>query len=276
MRRRNFNRDIERDLSTRELQFQSEYVPAWYLLDHQANEWISEWIERSQLPDRDRSRLWEFVGEVWHYPISAIELEREASRAAITTVFEHVNTGGLELNAFELLTATFAGERTYQERHGHDFRLAEDWKEITEQLGKLAALRELKSTEFLKAITLLETYRRNRASDRDRPPPISSRREDILSLRLDQYLDWRDKVVEGYRWVARFLADQAIYDTKLLSYSSQLVALAAIRVHPGADADKEVVRDRLRQWFWCGVLCSFWASSAAAASRRNLRATSRR
>jgi hypothetical protein len=80
---------------------------------------------------------------------TSVDATRETSRAAITTVFEHVNTGGLKLNAFKLLTATFAGERTYQERHGHDFRLAEDWKEITEQLGKLAALRELKSNEFL-------------------------------------------------------------------------------------------------------------------------------
>jgi hypothetical protein len=270
VRRRNFNRDIERDLATRELQFQSGYVPAWYLLDHPANEWISEWIQRSQLPDRNRSRLWEFVGEVWHYQIPAIELERETSRAGITTVFEHVNTGGLELNAFKLLTATFAGERTYQERHGHDFRLAEDWKEITEQLGKLAALRELRSTEFLQAITLLETYRRNRASDRNRPPPISARREDILSLRLDQYLYWRDKVVEGYRWVARFLADQAIYNAKFLSYSSQLVALAAIRVHLGADAHKEVVRDRLRQWFWCGVLGELYSGGIETRLARDL------
>ena len=47
------------------------------------------------------------------YNIPAIELDKHASKAAVATVFEKVNTGGLPLNVFELLTATFAGDGSY-------------------------------------------------------------------------------------------------------------------------------------------------------------------
>ena len=43
--------------------------------------------------------------------------------------FEKVNTGGLALNVFELLTATFAGDKAYFDEHGTDFRLNDDWQE---------------------------------------------------------------------------------------------------------------------------------------------------
>ncbi|MEI2640959.1 MAG: hypothetical protein V9G10_01125 [Candidatus Nanopelagicales bacterium] len=47
----------------------------------------------------------------------------------MATVFEKVNTGGLALNVFELLTATFAGDKAYFDKYGTDFRLNDDWKE---------------------------------------------------------------------------------------------------------------------------------------------------
>ena len=63
------------------------------------------------------------------YNIPAIELDTSTSKAAVATVFEKVNTGGLSLNVFELLTATFAGDADYYKEHGYDFRLNDDWKE---------------------------------------------------------------------------------------------------------------------------------------------------
>ena len=36
----------------------------------------------------------------------------------MATVFEKVNTGGLPLNVFELLTATFAGDADYYDADG--------------------------------------------------------------------------------------------------------------------------------------------------------------
>ena len=63
------------------------------------------------------------------YNIPAIELDRATSKSAVATVFEKVNTGGLALNVFELLTATFAGNKAYYDEHCTDFRLNDDWQE---------------------------------------------------------------------------------------------------------------------------------------------------
>lgn len=267
VRRRNFNRDIELDLSTTEAQHATGYLPIWYLLEDLGFKWLLSWPGVS---DDLKTRLSALLSEVRKYQIPAIRLDRDTSRAAITTVFERVNTGGLELNAFELLTAVFAGDRSYQEREGHDFRLADDWRAIENTFHSFPVLRDVKSTEFLQLVTLLETYRRNRESTKERPPAISARRADILSLSLDDYLRWRDRAVDGYRWVVRFLADHAIFDTKLLPYGSQLVALAAIRDHLGDDADTARVRRRLSQWFWCGVFGELYSGATETRLARDL------
>ena len=67
----------------------------------------------------------------------------------VATVFEKVNTGGLALNVFELLTATFAGDRAYFEAHGTDFRLNDDWRETQLKFASCAVLAGLENTDFL-------------------------------------------------------------------------------------------------------------------------------
>src|SRR5690606_15346392 len=52
------------------------------------------------------------------YQVPVITLKRTTSKEAVCQVFEKVNTGGVSLDAFELLTATFAAE---------NFNLRDDW-----------------------------------------------------------------------------------------------------------------------------------------------------
>ncbi len=72
------------------------------------------------------------------YNIPAIELDKSTSKSAVATVFEKVNTGGLPLNVFELLTATFAGDKDYFDEHGTDFRLNDDWNETQRKFSPLS------------------------------------------------------------------------------------------------------------------------------------------
>jgi hypothetical protein len=64
----------------------------------------------------------EFETEVYHrflqYRVPTIELKKQTPKEAVCQVFEKVNTGGVTLTVFELLTATFAAD---------DFNLREDW-----------------------------------------------------------------------------------------------------------------------------------------------------
>src|SRR5690606_31020042 len=94
------------------------------------------------------------------YKMPIIRLDRENSREAICLVFEKVNVGGKKLDAFELVTAIYASD-------GFDLRT--DWKgsDDGKQPGRLTrmvhspnhrdVLKQIASTDFLQACTLLHT-----------------------------------------------------------------------------------------------------------------------
>ena len=52
----------------------------------------------------------EFIDVFKSYAVPVIQLRRTASKEAVCRVFEKVNTGGVALTAFELLTATYAAK----------------------------------------------------------------------------------------------------------------------------------------------------------------------
>lgn len=56
-------------------------------------------------------------------PSRSVKLTKTTPKEAVCTVFEEVNTGGVPLNVFELLTATFAGDVDYHTKHDSDSRL---------------------------------------------------------------------------------------------------------------------------------------------------------
>ncbi|MFR9727871.1 DUF262 domain-containing protein [Saccharopolyspora sp. MS10] len=244
----NFDRDVELDLSTEEKQRQAGYFPLSLLLDG------SQWL--FQVPDHGLAAKFnqQVVGEVGKYSIPAIQLDRDTSKAAVATVFEKVNIGGLPLNVFELLTATFAGDKDYYAEHGTDFRLNDDWWDTQTKFEQYPALKGLENTDFLQAVTLLATRKRNLEHDGPRPSAMSAKREDVLKLTLADYLEWVGPLREAFVWAAGFLADRYIFDQKFVPYPKQLVPLAAIKVVMGHDADLYAPKERLVQWFWCGIL----------------------
>jgi hypothetical protein len=135
----------------------------------------------------------------------------------VCLVFEKVNTGGVSLTAFELLTATFAAD---------GYNLREDWFGEPKQMEKpgrakrLSEARQLleavQNTDFLQAVTLLHTYQGRLAaladgrSERDLPA-VGCTRQSILDLPLDGYLAHADRAEEGFVRAARFLWREKIY-----------------------------------------------------------------
>ncbi|WP_271404656.1 DUF262 domain-containing protein [Kocuria palustris] len=257
--RSNFGRDIVRDVSDAEKQIAAGIVPVSLFLEPFA---MMDLL--AELDDRQIGRLFmnEVVRPTSAYRIPAISLDRKTSKAAVATVFEKVNTGGVPLTVFELLTSSFAGDAQYFEKHGSDFRLKDDWTDIAEEFARYPVLADTRATDFIQGISLLETLRRNRESTAQRPPAVSAKREDLLKLELCSYLAWRDQLRDGFLWAARFMVDQCIFDTRFLPYSTQLVPLAVIRVLLGAKADSHGVQARLRRWFWCGVLGEQYGSAS--------------
>ena len=126
------------------------------------------------------------------------------------------------------------------------------------------------STDFLQAVTLLATRRRNLESTAARPPAVSAKREDVLKLTLDDYLEWVGPLRESFIWASDFLADLHIFDSKFLPYPKQLVPLAAIKVAMGKDANLIGPREKLVRWFWCGILGELYGSAIESRFVRDL------
>lgn len=241
--RTNFGKDVELDLSDEAKEREHGYFPLRLLFDpFAAMGWLSQLSDTSMM----NQVVAHLLNPVGSYAIPAIVLDDSTSKAAVATVFEKVNIGGLPLNVFELLTAVYAGDADYYGEHGDDFRLNDDWTATKEGLRHYAVLKGLENTDFLQAVSLLASLAG--------PGATTARKEDILNLKLKDYLKWAPEVRSALKWVAGFLDEQHIHTSGDLPYPKQVVPLAAIKVLLGDKADVHGVHRRLTQWFWCGVL----------------------
>jgi hypothetical protein len=241
--RSNFGKDVLLDLSDEDRERASGHFPLRLLFEpFGAMTWLSQ-LSDVGIMNQVVAHLLTPVGS---YAIPAIVLDDSTSKAAVATVFEKVNVGGLPLNVFELLTAVYAGDADYYQQQGDDFRLNDDWTATKAAIHVYPALKGLESTDFLQIISLLASI--------DGPGATTARKEDILNLKLKDYLTWAPQVRQALVWVAGFLDAQHIHVQADLPYPKQVVPLAAIRVLLGNQADLHGVHKRLSQWFWCGVL----------------------
>lgn len=265
--RSNFGRDIDFDASTEEKEIAEGHFPLSLLYDPFA---ASTWLAKLG----DSQKMSAFIAHVLQpagsYAIPAIQLDNTTTKSAVATVFEKVNTGGLPLNVFELLTSLFAGDAEYYAQHGEDFRLNDDWHHTKKSWSDAAVLNTVENTDFLQAVTMLATLKRNKASTAERPPAVSAKREDVLKLSLQDYLEWRDPLREAFRWAATFLADRYIFAAREVPYPKQLVPLAAIRVVLGSKADLIGVRERIIQWYWCGILGELYGGAIETRFARDI------
>ena len=245
MLRSDFGRKIELDVSSREKEFGSGLLPLHLIYDSIGYAtWKAGYREHFGY-DKERSRfLDQFDTGIWlglqKYKIPVIQLVRETPKEAVCQVFERVNTGGVALTVFELVTASFAAD---------DFQLRKHWLERKGRLDDFEVLADIDETAFLTAVTLLASYRRfcsNKGA-------VGCKRKDILKLTLDEYRENADAVVKGMTMVARFLAREKVFDEKSLPYQTQLIPLSAICAVLGRRFEEDPVRQRLAQWFWCGV-----------------------
>ncbi|WP_326563995.1 DUF262 domain-containing protein [Micromonospora peucetia] len=265
--RTNFGKDIRLDVSTPDKERVHGYFPFRLVYDSPGQlDWLWNFPGATGDEVARRALIHRFQAEILtpmqSYEIPAIELDRWTTKGAVATVFEKVNTGGLPLNVFELLTATFAGDAAYFAEHGDDFRLNDDWQLTDQVIAAHPVLHGIRNTDFLQAVTLLVTAHGKSFT--------SARKEDVLRLELSDYLAWADKVRAALVWVAQFLRDEHIHRARDIPYPTQLVPLAVIRVILGEKADIYGVRNRLRQWFWCGILGELYGGATETRFARDV------
>src|SRR6266545_6926174 len=275
--REDFGRKIVKDYSTTEAECAAGMFPLRVVFDANSREDWSDTYKSLGAEQRAKWRTFRdhVLDSIHNYMVPVIKLTKGTPKEAVCIVFEKVNTGGVPLNVFELLTATFAGDPAYFRQHGKDFSLIDDWKRIVAALEPHQVLEKLENTDFLQAVSLLAT-RKRRVEALAQPnlaakaPAISCKRGDILKLTLANYLEWRDRLVEAFAWCAKFLTQQYVFRARDLPYHSQLVPLAVLRVILGDRADQHAVSAKLRQWYWCGVLGELYGGTTETRFSRDV------
>lgn len=116
-----FGRRIILVLSSKELEFKNLMYPVCMIDDYSV--WRREFNKYWQ-HDSDRIIFWDkfedrIINSFNKYILPVIIMKKENPKEAVCQVFEKVNTGGVPLNVFELLTESFAAE---------DFDLKQDWQ----------------------------------------------------------------------------------------------------------------------------------------------------
>lgn len=266
-----FGRTVIADYSSRDAECEAEVFPLSLAFNMPAVfAWHNRYLKIASDQAAERSDRWNrfyttILDNFVQYTVPAIILSKDTPKEAVCTIFEKVNTGGVPLNVFELLTASFAAE---------GFRLKNDWEGRRARLAAKPALREVENTDFLQAVALLATRERRQnfvAAERDGVAPgIGCKRRDILGLSVEEYKRWADPVTEGFIWAAEFLSQEHVFIARDVPYRTQLVPLAAIRVVLGNDASLYGIRERIRQWFWCGVLGELYGGSVETRFARDL------
>lgn len=270
-----FDRKVDLDLSTAELEYENLMFPLNRAFDW--DEWQEGfgdyWIGKGDVAKRELFKA--FKNDVLQnfkgYQVPVIALGPETSHEAVCLVFEKVNTGGKPLDAFELVTAMYAAK-------GH--RLRDDWLGADGQPGlqtrlqlygraaeqKFGVLEKVAATDVLQAIALLHGVEKRAAEiaggRKDTElSAVRATRQSLLDLPLDAYLKHRSAVEEGFKAAARFLRQNHVHRVIDLPYQGQLVPFAAILAMIGPKFDHATVRDKLARWFWCGIFGELYGAA---------------
>lgn len=252
-----FDRKVLLDLSTPALEYENEMFPINIIFDSGAiTNWLLGYIDYHKSSEEFTNRFKQFqssvIDTITKYKLPVITLGRETPREAVCKVFENVNTGGVILTVFELVTASFA---TYE------FDLRKDWEECRDIIwGKNEKLNtdvmeSVDETAFLTAITLYTNYLAETAT--------SCKKKDVLNLTFEAYQKNKAAVLDGFKMAREFLLHhQYVFRKRDLPYTTQLIPLAAICAVIGKSKfNQPSTQNILAKWFWCGIMGEMYGSA---------------
>lgn len=237
IKRSNFGRQIDLDLTTTQKECEQLYFPCDQILNSDA------WEEALQEYAPEKFGLYmqfrrQVLNAFRNYQLPVIQLGKATTKEAVCLVFEKVNTGGVPLNVFELVTATYAAD---------GFNLRDDWhgnaaRNVSgryQRLCKEALLSQVESTDFLQAVSMLHTLELRRADVASGKTgksvqPVSAKRVSILAMPLSAYAKWADEVEAGFLLAAKFLRKECVKTPRELPYRTQLAPLASVLAHLAA------------------------------------------
>lgn len=272
---RNFRNEILKDYSTKEAEYKHHLFPAWRVFDsagwrHEFNKFWQYSEEKTNLFDEFEKKV---IERFKQYLVPVIKLLKNTPKIAVCQVFEKVNTGGVSLTVFELVTASFAAdgynlrEDWEGERNTSGQKIGEGRKDRIHNQHRHKVLRAVGADELLQAVTLLTTYERKQNNPE---APVSCKRSDILKLTLGEYQKWCDQATRGFIKAGKVLFQQKLFTNRDLPYSTQVVPLSTILTLLGDKADIDAVRKKLIRWYWCGVFGELYGGATETRFSKDL------
>lgn len=244
----NFGRDIDLDLSSKDKEFEKKMFPMNIILDSTKSfMWQQDYLKYYNMDAQIVAQYMEFQGKiiipVLQYTMPVILLDKSTPKEAVCQVFENVNTGGVSLTVFELVTAIFAMD---------NFELRKDWDERKKTYLNGDLLSVITATDFLTACTLLSTY--NKAII-NKSGAVSCKKKDVLNLSLSEYQKYSEKLTNGFVEAEKILQEERIFSSKDLPYTTQFIPLAVLCTLLDEDNQIKVtnIKNKIKQWYWCGV-----------------------
>ncbi|MFR9545621.1 MAG: DUF262 domain-containing protein [Rikenellaceae bacterium] len=246
----NIGREVVLDLRTVEKEYEEFMYPLNIVFStNDAMNWLLGFSAyHSQNPEvAAMDMLMKFnstiLEQIRSYKLPVISLTKETPKEAVCQIFENVNTGGVPLTVFELVTAMFAAD---------EFNLREDWNSVEETFKsrKDDISTSVDGAQFLMSMTLLTTYKKSLNTK----SAVSCKKKDVLKLKLEDYKSCRDVLVQGYDKAANFLVHQGVYTSRDIPYTSQLIPLSVIFAIDSERNNKLMVNNAmLSNWYWCGI-----------------------
>jgi len=203
-----FGRHVDLDVSTPDLEYEKKLFPLNIILDSaKYAEWQAGFVAYHNY-DPAANKLYisfqtDIIVPVGQYTIPVISLGKGTPKEAVCQVFENVNTGGMSLTVFELVTAVFAMDN-------HDLR--KDWECRKAQYFSGNLLSVTSSTDFLTACTLLCSFKKGGT--------VSCKKKDVLNLTLTEYTEYADALSQGFVEAESLLQEERIFSSRDLPYTT--------------------------------------------------------
>ncbi len=244
-----FGRKIELDLSTPDKEYENKMFPLNIILDTPKTFlWQQEYLKyyNNTVVNEYMEFQSKIIMQIIQYKMPVILLGKETPKEAVCQVFENVNTGGVSLTVFELVTAIFAMD---------DFELRKDWSDRKEKYFTGDLLSIIDSTDFLTACTLLSTYKK--------VGTVSCKKKDVLNLSLEEYKKYADELTQGFVEAEKILQEERIFVSRDLPYSTQFIPMAVLctLLAEGNKIKITSIKEKIKQWYWCGVFGELYGSA---------------
>lgn len=267
------NKEIKKEgLDTKEGQWTRRQVPVTSLVSDAAflkwRDGIDDWLSDNQPDDHQQFRdVWrdKWTSAVqsllsFEIPVVTLPIVRDDDHdavARICAIFEKLNSTGMDLSVYDLLTARLY--RSSIDLHGL-------WDEAVASNERLKKWSDGKADTNNFGVHILRTMALMRG--------LEPKAKVLINLAPKNFEDdWRrasaamDRALE----LVTYLGDDGfgVFDPKWLPGFGLLPVFAALRAHLEDQKLGEMERNTLRRWYWCSVFLERYSSSVDTRARRD-------